>query len=62
MFIIYEELKGVDRIINGKVIIDFKYDEETKCSWDLQQTGKDKLDDEDLINLFQHIIGELMAS
>ena len=49
-------------MIDGKVTIDFKYDEESKCSWDLQQTGKDKLDNEDLINLFQHIIGELMSS
>jgi hypothetical protein len=46
----------------GKVIIHFQYDEKNeKCTWDMKQEGKDKLNNDDLILLFQHLIGELMA-
>lgn len=46
----------------GKVIINFQYDEKTeKCTWDMKQEGKDKLGNDDLIQLFQHLIGELTA-
>jgi hypothetical protein len=49
-------------MLQGKVIIDFKYDEEKeKCKWDLKQDGKDTLDKDDLILLFQHVMGELMS-
>jgi hypothetical protein len=49
-------------MLQGKVIINFKYDEEKeKCSWDMKQEGKDKLEKDNLILLFQHLIGELMS-
>jgi hypothetical protein len=48
--------------IKGKVIIDFEYDEtKEKCRWTIQQKGKDTLDNEMLILLFQHIVGELIS-
>jgi len=47
-------------MIKGRIIIDFESDEEGECSWNIQQEGKDKLDDEDMISLFEHIIRELM--
>ncbi len=54
-------LTGSKRMLQGKVIINFQYDEKNeKCSWDMKQEGKDKLDSENLILLFQHCIGELM--
>jgi hypothetical protein len=49
--------------IQGRVIIDFEYDEsKEKCRWTIQQKGKDTLDDELLTLLFQHIVGELLSS
>lgn len=49
-------------MLQGKVIINFEYDEKKeKCSWDLKQEGKDTLNKENLIFLFQHLIGELMS-
>jgi len=49
-------------MLQGKVIITFEYDEKTeKCSWDLKQEGKDTLKKDNLILLFQHIIGEFMS-
>ena len=48
--------------MQGRVIIDFNYDEvKEKCHWDLKQEGKDTLPNEELIFLFQHLIGELMS-
>jgi len=47
--------------MKGKIIVDFEQDEENKCSWKIQQKGKDNLDNENLIFLFEHIISELMA-
>ena len=47
-------------MITAKIIIDFQYDEENKCRWNLTQQGKDKLNNEDVIYLLQHIIGELV--
>ena len=47
-------------MLKGTVIISFEYDEVKKCSWDIQQEGKDELDNENLIYLLQHIAGELM--
>lgn len=49
-------------MINGKVIIDFQYDEESKCSWNIQQAGKDTLDNENLVTLLKHVVGELVTS
>jgi hypothetical protein len=49
-------------MLQGKVIIHFEYDEENeKCRWDLKQEGKDTLSNDDLILLFQHVVGELMS-
>jgi len=54
-------LGGVN-MLQGKVIITFQYDEEKeKCSWELKQEGKDTLNKDDLIHLFQHIVGEFMS-
>lgn len=47
--------------MKGKVIIDFEYDENTRCSWDMKQEGIDKLDNENLVYLLQHIAGELAS-
>lgn len=47
-------------MLKGRVIIDFEADEEGECNWDIQQEGKDTLNDENLISLFEHIIRELM--
>ena len=46
----------------GKGIINFEYDEKKeKCSWGLKQEGKDFLDKDHLVLLFQHVMGELMT-
>ena len=47
-------------MIQGRVVIDFESDEEGECSYNIQQEGKDTLDDENLISLFEYIIRELM--
>lgn len=44
----------------GRVVIDFESDEEGECSFNIKQEGKDNLDDENLISLFEHIIREIM--
>ena len=44
----------------GTVIIDYESDEKGECNWDIQQEGKDTLDNDNLISLFEHIIRELM--
>ena len=47
--------------MKGRVIIDFERDEEEeKCSYNLKQEGKDTLDNDDLISLLKHVIGELI--
>jgi len=49
-------------MLKGKVIIHFQYDEEREtCNWDLKQEGKDTLKKDDLVLLFQHIIGEIIS-
>jgi hypothetical protein len=51
------------KMLHGKVIINFEYDEEQeKCSWDITQKGKNTLSKDDLIHLLQHCIGELMST
>jgi hypothetical protein len=47
-------------MMKGKVIIDFEADGEGNCDWNISQEGGDKLDDENLISLFEHIIREIM--
>jgi hypothetical protein len=49
-------------MMQGKVIIDFKYDEEKEqCFWKLKQEGKDQLGKDDLVQLLQHCISEYMT-
>jgi hypothetical protein len=49
-------------MLQGKVIIDFEYDEEKEeCRWDLKQEGKDTLSKEDVVHLLQHCIAEFMT-
>jgi len=38
-------------MMKGKVLIDFGYDEKNECSWNLEQEGETKLDNENLIYL-----------
>jgi len=45
--------------IKGKIVIDFGY-QENKCSWDMPQEGPEELDSDNLIYLFQSIIGDLI--
>jgi len=47
-------------MIKGRIVIDFESDEEGECSWKIQQEGKDELNNEDMISLFEHIIRETM--
>ena len=47
-------------MLKGRVIIDFESNEEGECDFNLQQEGRDKLDDDNLISLFEHIIRELI--
>ena len=54
-------IKGRKKMIDGKVIIDFHYDDISKCTWNMRQEGKDTLSKEDLINLFKHVVGDLMT-
>ncbi len=50
------------KMLQGKVIIHFQYDDKKeKCSWELKQEGKDTLDRDNLVLLFQHLIGELLS-
>jgi len=48
--------------MKGKVVIDFEYDEKSKCNWDIKQEGKDNLNNENLVYLLQHIVGELISN
>jgi len=45
----------------GKIIIDFEYNEENKCNWDIKQEGESKLNNEGLIYLLQHVTSELVS-
>jgi hypothetical protein len=57
----YSMALGSVNMLRGKVVIDFEYDEKNeKCRWDLRQEGKDTLKRDDLLLLFQHLVGELM--
>ena len=49
-------------MMKGRVIIDFESDEKEKCEYKIQQTGKDTLNNENLIFLLEHIISELMEN
>ena len=45
----------------GRIIIDFESDGLGKCNYNIIHEGKDKLDDENLKNLLEHVLGELIA-
>ena len=47
-------------MLKGRVIINFEYDEEKECSWNIKQDGESKLNNENLIYLLQHVTSELM--
>ena len=44
----------------GRVIIDYESDDLGKCNYNIKQDGKNDLDKENLISLFEHILSELM--
>ena len=46
--------------MRGKVVIDFEYSNDNKCSWDIKQIGEENIDKETLVHLLQHIAGELV--
>jgi len=45
----------------GRIIIDFESDEKGECSWDITREGQDKLDDENLKSLLEHVLGDLIS-
>ena len=45
----------------GRIIIDFESDERGECSWNITREGQDKLDDENLKTLLEHVLGELIS-
>jgi len=45
----------------GRIIIDFESDELGKCNYNIIREGRDKLDDENLKTLLEHVLGELLA-
>jgi hypothetical protein len=47
-------------MLKGRVIIDFESDGEGECNFNIQQEGRDTLDDDNLVSLFEHIIREIM--
>jgi hypothetical protein len=51
----YRDLK----MMNGKVIINFQSNDDGTCDFNINQEGGDRLDNETLIALFEHIISEL---
>jgi len=55
-------LKLCERMLKGRIIIDFEADEEGECNYSIKQEGEDKLDNENLVSLFEHIIRELMPN
>lgn len=47
------------KMMKGKVIIDFESHDDGTCDFKINQEGEDKLDNETLIALFEHIIREI---
>lgn len=45
----------------GRIIIDFESDESGNCDWNIIREGQDKLDDENLKSLLEHVLSDLMA-
>jgi len=46
-------------MMKGRVIIDFESHDDGTCDWKIKQEGQDKLDDETLIVLFEHIMRDI---
>jgi hypothetical protein len=44
----------------GRIVIDFESNESGDCKFNIQQDGADHLDNNNLISLFEHILGDLM--
>ena len=44
----------------GKIIIDYQADDLGRCDFNINQQGEEKLDENNLISLFEHILRELM--
>jgi hypothetical protein len=44
----------------GKIIIDYESNESGDCKFNILQDGVDHLDNDNLISLFEHIIGDLI--
>jgi len=49
-------------MMKGRVVIDFEADEEGECNFNIEQQGKDTLDNENLIPQFEYVIRELMQN
>ena len=45
----------------GRVIIDFESDDEGNCNWNIQQESDEELDNDNLVSLFEYILGDLLA-
>jgi len=44
----------------GRLVIDFESNEEGDCRFNIHQEGNDHLDNDNLISLFEHILGDLI--
>ena len=45
----------------GRVIIDYESDDDGNCEWKIQQESKENLDNDNLISLFEHVLGDLIS-
>jgi hypothetical protein len=46
----------------GRVIIDFESDFEGKCDYNISQDSTFQLDNDNLISLLEHVLGDLMVN
>ena len=44
----------------GRIIIDYESKELGDCKFNIHQDGVDNLDNDNLVSLFEHIIGDLI--
>jgi len=44
----------------GRIVIDYESNESGDCKFNIHQDGVDNLDNDNLISLFEHIIGDLI--
>ena len=45
----------------GRIIIDFESDDSGQCNYNIKREGEDRLDNENLKSLLEHVLSELMA-